>query len=98
MKTGDQCQRTGGISKRNEMPLNNFMIYDIFDVWGIDFMGPFPVSFGYEYILVKVDYTSKWVEATTTRICNANEVFHFLQHNIFCRYGLPRISDRKSVV
>ncbi|CAL9018997.1 unnamed protein product [Prunus brigantina] len=39
----------------------------LFDVWGIDFMGPFPSSFGYIYILVAVDYVSKWVEATATR-------------------------------
>ncbi|KAL6335826.1 hypothetical protein AAG906_040542 [Vitis piasezkii] len=36
---------------------------DLFYVWGIDFMGPFPMSFGYSYILVGVDYVSKWVEA-----------------------------------
>ena len=36
---------------------------EVFDVWGIDSMGPFPVSFGYVYILLAVDYVSKWVEA-----------------------------------
>jgi hypothetical protein len=36
---------------------------EIFDVWGIDFMGPFPTSEQCEYILVAVDYMSKWVEA-----------------------------------
>ncbi|GJT80174.1 reverse transcriptase domain-containing protein [Tanacetum coccineum] len=36
---------------------------EIFDVWGIDFMGPFPSSKGNKYILVAVDYLSKWVEA-----------------------------------
>jgi len=45
------------------MPLNPILIVEIFDVWGIDFMGPFPLSFGYLYILVAVDYVSKWVEA-----------------------------------
>jgi len=38
-------------------------VVEIFDVWGIDFMGPFPSSFGNEYILLAVDYVSKWVEA-----------------------------------
>jgi len=38
----------------------------VFDVWGIDFMGPFPVSFGFTYILLVVDYVSKWVEAKAT--------------------------------
>jgi len=55
----DQCQRTGNITKRNEMPLNNILEVEIFDVWGVDFMGPFPSSFGNQYILVAVDYVSK---------------------------------------
>ncbi|GJR41000.1 reverse transcriptase domain-containing protein [Tanacetum coccineum] len=38
-------------------------VCEIFDVWGIDFMGPFPSSRGNKYILVAVDYLSKWVEA-----------------------------------
>ncbi|RVW59358.1 hypothetical protein CK203_109360 [Vitis vinifera] len=44
----------------NMMPLNPILIVDVFDVWGIDFMGPFPMSFGHSYILVGVDYVSKW--------------------------------------
>ena len=46
------------------MPMNPILIVDLFDVWGIDFMeGPFPMSFGNSYILVGVDYVSKWIEA-----------------------------------
>ena len=48
-----------GISGRNEMPLQNIMEVEVFDCWGIDFVGPFPLSFGNEYILVVVDYVSK---------------------------------------
>ncbi|XP_022888903.1 uncharacterized protein LOC111404307 [Olea europaea var. sylvestris] len=48
---------------KNEMPLNNILEVEIFDVWSIDFMGPFPPSYGQQYILVAVDYVSKWVEA-----------------------------------
>ncbi|KAI5351515.1 hypothetical protein L3X38_004406 [Prunus dulcis] len=62
----DRCQKMGSISRRNEMPLNNILVVELFDVWGIDFMGPFPSSFGYIYILVAVDYVSKWVEAIAT--------------------------------
>ncbi|XP_071714888.1 uncharacterized protein [Rutidosis leptorrhynchoides] len=57
----------GGIYKRNEMPMNPILVCEIFDVWVIDFMGPFPPSFGFKYILVVVDYVSKWVEAEATR-------------------------------
>ena len=44
-------------------PLNLILEIELFDVWGIEFMGPFPNSFGNQYILVDVDYVSKWVEA-----------------------------------
>nr|GEX96796.1 reverse transcriptase domain-containing protein [Tanacetum cinerariifolium] len=43
-KNCDSCQRQGKISERDEMPQNSIQIYEIFDVWGIDFMGPFPSS------------------------------------------------------
>ncbi|XP_076929188.1 uncharacterized protein LOC143593442 [Bidens hawaiensis] len=53
------CQKMGGISKWDEMPLQPILVFDIFDLWGVDFMGPFPNSCGYLYILVAVDYISK---------------------------------------
>ena len=59
----DRYQRDRNISKRNEMPQHYILECEVFDVWGIDFMGPFPPSYGHEYILVAVDYVSKWVEA-----------------------------------
>ena len=67
----------------------------IFDVWGIDFMGPFSPSFGNLYILLAVDYVSKWVEAVACSRNDANIVVSFLQRNILSRFGTPRtiISD-----
>ena len=46
-KQCDKCQRLGKISRRHMMPLNPILVVELFDVWGIDFMGPFPHSFGY---------------------------------------------------
>ncbi|RVW68536.1 Retrovirus-related Pol polyprotein from transposon 17.6 [Vitis vinifera] len=68
---------------------------DVFDVWGIDFMGPFPMSFGHSYILVGVDYVSKWVEAIPCRSNDHKVVLKFLKDNIFARFGVPKaiISD-----
>ncbi|GKE49059.1 reverse transcriptase domain-containing protein, partial [Tanacetum coccineum] len=57
-----QLGRQGKISQRDEMPQNAIQVCEIFDIWGIDFMGPFPTSRGNKYILVAVDYLSKWVE------------------------------------
>ena len=71
------------------MPLNYVLVCDIFDVWGIDFMRPFPKSNGNEYILVVVDYVSKWVEAAATPTNDAKIVLKFLKNNIFTRFGTP---------
>ena len=46
VKLCDRCQNIENISSRNEMPLQGILVVQIFDVWGIDFMGPFPPSFG----------------------------------------------------
>ncbi|GKA21661.1 reverse transcriptase domain-containing protein [Tanacetum coccineum] len=46
VKSCDSCQRHGKISQKDEMPENAIQVYEIFDVWGIDFMGPFPSSRG----------------------------------------------------
>ena len=77
------------------MPLNPILVIELFDVWGIDFMGPFPTSFGYIYILVGVDYVSKWVEAVPCRAADHKTVLKFLKWNIFSRFGVPKaiISD-----
>jgi hypothetical protein len=77
------------------MPLNPILIVEIFDVWGIDFMGPFPLSFDYLYILVAVDYVSKWVEAVACKTNDHRVVVQFLKDTIFARFGTPQaiISD-----
>ncbi|GJT72988.1 reverse transcriptase domain-containing protein [Tanacetum coccineum] len=56
VKNCDSCQRQGKFSQRDEMPQNSIQVNEIFDIWGIDFMGPFPSSKGNKYILVAVDY------------------------------------------
>ena len=85
----------GNINRRNEMPLQGILVVQIFDIWGIDFMGPFPPSFGNLYFLLVVEYVSKWVEAIACPINDANTLVGFIQINILSRYGAPRtiISD-----
>ncbi|WVZ58701.1 hypothetical protein U9M48_008943 [Paspalum notatum var. saurae] len=58
-----RCQQQGSINPRDAMPLTSNLHLDVFDVWGIDFMGPFRKCGDKEYILIAVDYVSKWVEA-----------------------------------
>ena len=76
------------------MPLNPNLEVELFDVWGIDFMGPFPNSFGNQYILVAVDYVTKWVKAIPRKTNDNKIVIKFLKENISC-FGTPRaiISD-----
>ncbi|GKC50413.1 reverse transcriptase domain-containing protein [Tanacetum coccineum] len=85
----DTCQRQGKISQRDEMPQNAIQVCEIFDIWGIDFMGPFPSSRGNKYILVAVDYLSKWVEAKALPTNDARVVVKFLK-SLFARFGTPR--------
>ncbi|GKD15148.1 reverse transcriptase domain-containing protein [Tanacetum coccineum] len=91
----DACQRQGKISQRGEMPQNAIQVCEIFDVWGIDFVGPFLSSRGNKYILVAVDYLSKWVEAKALLTNDARVVVKILK-SLFVRFGTPRaiISDR----
>jgi hypothetical protein len=86
-----ECQRTGNISQRNAMPLNYNLQIDLFDVWGIDFMGPFKNSHGFEYILVMVDYLSKWVEAMPCRKASTKESIAMIKSVIFPRFSTATI-------
>nr|GEY01033.1 reverse transcriptase domain-containing protein [Tanacetum cinerariifolium] len=86
VKNCDVCQRQGKTSQRDEMLQNSIQVCKIFDVWGIDYMGPFSSSRGNKYILVAVDYLSKWVEAKALPTNEARLVCKFLK-NLFARFG-----------
>ena len=98
MKSCDRYQRVGNISRRHEWPLNNIMEVEIFNVWGINFIGTFPPSFRQLYIFLAVDYVSKWVEAIATSTYDAKVVLKFLQKNIFTQFGASKaiINDEGS--
>nr|GEU40943.1 DNA-directed DNA polymerase [Tanacetum cinerariifolium] len=91
--------KKGKILQRDEMPQNSIQVCEIFDVWGIDFIGLFPSSRGNKYILVAVDYLSKWVEAKALPTNDARVVCKFLK-SLFARQvevsnrGLKRILER----
>ena len=77
------------------MPMRAIVEVEIFDLWVIDYMGPFPPSNGKEYILVAVDYVSKWVEEIPSMTNDHREVLRFVTICIFVQYCCPRaiISD-----
>nr|GEX14722.1 reverse transcriptase domain-containing protein [Tanacetum cinerariifolium] len=93
--TAKKVFESGKILQRDEMPQNAIQVCEIFDVQGIDFIGPFSSSRGNKYILVAVDYLSKWVKAKVLPTNDARVVCKFLK-SLFARFGTPRaiISDR----
>ncbi|XP_021720136.1 uncharacterized protein K02A2.6-like [Chenopodium quinoa] len=95
VKTCDRCQRTGNISRRDEMPHNPILELEIFDVWAIDFMGPFISSQGNRHILVAVDYVSKWAEVMASPTNDSKVFVNLFKKVIFPRFGVPKaiISD-----
>ncbi|WMV14030.1 hypothetical protein MTR67_007415 [Solanum verrucosum] len=89
------AKRKGGVLQRNELPLPPILEVELYDVWGINFMRPFVSSYGNKYILVAVDYVSKWVEVVSLPNNEGRSVVKFLKRYIFMRFGTPRaiISD-----
>ena len=80
------------------MSLTPVIAADLFDVWGIDFVGPFPNSNGNEYILLCVDSVSKWVEVIPTGTNESKVVVRFLRENIFASYIFARIHSDPNMV
>ena len=68
------------------MPLNNILEVELLDVWGIDFMSLFPHTYSNQYILVAVDYVSRWVEAVALPTNDDKVVVKFLKKNIFFKF------------
>jgi hypothetical protein len=90
-----ECQKLGRVTRRNMMPMSPILEIEVFDCWGIDFIGPFPQYFGNLYILLAVDYVSKWVEAIACKVNDHKVMLKFLREHIFSRFGMPKaiISD-----
>ena len=70
--------------------MHTILEVQLFDLWGMDFMGQFRPSFSNLYILLAVDYVSKWVEAIPTHTNDASVVAKFLLSHIFTWFGTPR--------
>lgn len=75
--------------RKYEMPISNILVIELFDIWRLDFMGPFPSSYSKKYILV-IDYISKWVETMALPINDARVMVNFLRKNIFSNFETLR--------
>jgi len=62
-----------------------------FHTWGIDILGPFPLAIRQmKYLIVTIEYFTKWIEAEPVAQITAHKVQHFVWKNIVCRFGVPR--------
>ena len=73
------------------MPLHTMTSPWPFSTWGIDIIGKIhpTTSNGHEFILVAIDYFTKWVKVALFKVLNSKKVAKFIQNNIICRYGVP---------
>lgn len=80
----------GRPTQMDEMPLQPQIVVEPFDKWGIDFVGPIePLSEGKSFILVCIDYVTKWAEAKPMNHPHDNNVAKFLYECIFTRFSVP---------
>ncbi|XP_073120867.1 uncharacterized protein [Henckelia pumila] len=92
----DSCQRHSRLQHRPAALMKGIVAAYPFDQWGMDIVGPFPLApTRKKFLLVAIDYFSKWVEAEALARITEGEVLKFLWKNIVCRFGVPRklISD-----
>jgi hypothetical protein len=97
VKTCNQCQKRGKPKGKNE--LHSIKVKEPFYQIGIDFVGPLPqTQKGNKYIIVAMDYFTKWPEAKAVKEATAKEVSEFIMDEIICRHGCPKkiLSDRGS--
>ncbi|MCO5561086.1 hypothetical protein L7F22_014707 [Adiantum nelumboides] len=95
-KTCKQCQLAGDRHLTYE-PQTPILSYGPFEKWGIDAIGPLPsTNSGKLYIIMGVDYMTRWAEATTSARITAKEVAKFVYESICCKFGVPLeiLSDR----
>ena len=86
----DKCQRASKVT--NVPPYERISIASAwpFDLWGIDILGPFPrATKQRKFIIVAVEYYTRWVEAEALAKITAAAVEKFIWKNIICRFGLP---------
>ncbi|KAL0355472.1 UNVERIFIED_CONTAM: hypothetical protein Sradi_3994100 [Sesamum radiatum] len=92
----ERCQKHSPLIHQLAEPLNTMLSPFPFIQWGIDIVGPFPLATGQrKFLLVAIDYFTKWVEEEPLARITEGEVMKFIWKNIVCRFAIPReiISD-----
>ncbi|MDW3502811.1 hypothetical protein NQ272_27010, partial [Escherichia coli] len=74
-----------------EMPLQPQVTFVLFDKWGMEFIGPInPPSKKKQYIIVCIDYLTKWAETKSIKAATEEKVAEFLRENVFYKFQYPR--------
>ncbi|KAL2246210.1 UNVERIFIED_CONTAM: Retrovirus-related Pol polyprotein from transposon [Sesamum indicum] len=88
----EKCQKFASQTHTHAVPMTPVSITCPFDQWGIDIMGPFPPARAQKkFVIVAVEYFSKWVEAEAVSKITEREAINFIWKNIICRFGIPRV-------
>nr|XP_017227761.1 PREDICTED: uncharacterized protein LOC108203368 [Daucus carota subsp. sativus] len=92
VKRCDRCQRFAPIVRQPPEMLTTINTPIPFAMWGMDILGPFPLASAQrKFLLVAIDYFTKWIEAKPLAKITTKQVAQFVWENIICRYGIPRI-------
>ena len=92
VKTYDKCQRYSDLIRQPTKELTPMTAPWPFTQWGLDIMGPFPTTIRQlKFLVVNIDYFTKWVEAETLATITEKNVRNFVWRNIIYRYSIPRV-------
>ena len=88
----EKCQRHGDMHLAPPAELISLVSPWPFAWWGIDLLGPFPKADGQlKYLVVAIDYSTKWIEAEPLAKITAKNILHFFKRNILARFGVPAL-------
>lgn len=91
VKSCNTCQIFGCIPQLPSIEQTLVVAAWPFDMWSMDLMGKFPKARnGYEFLVLAVDYFSKWIEARALTHRTEESVIKFFHESILCRFGVPR--------
>ena len=92
VKRCDRCQRFAPVVRQPPEMLTSINTPIPFAMWGMDILGPFPLASAQrKFLLVAIDYFTKWIEAKPLAKITTKQVAQFVWENIICRYGIPRV-------
>ncbi|MCH91439.1 putative protein NYNRIN-like [Trifolium medium] len=96
VRSCDKCQRHTDLHHAPGEPLKSVMSPWPFYMWWVDILVPFPTSQGQvNFLLIAVDYFTKWIEAEPVATISSDRVKKFNWKNLICKFGLPKyiVSD-----